>query len=734
MKKIVIILLSVFLLMCCAFGLTACVGGGDDSGDNPNTEQPNNPDDGNSSGEDEIPSDETPAITSVEGATIEGTDIYMFVDSETDSVPLLNKVIVSAGNWDLYSDILGQNRIPTKIASGSSGVLADGDNTFYIMLEDDNADLVNIYTLTIYRSYAIIVKYYDYMNKQIYSDFVYTGYEYVADYRYSTEGYTFNTWQEDGVDYTTRILWDDLSLRANMTPNSYTVALNTDGGTLEQAQHIVAYNSAYVFPIPKKIGYTFLGWYNGDIQITKNNGQSISVWKYTNVSSVSAKWEINQYTVSVDYVQEAGTITGVGKYDYNTNITLTASAAKIGYDFIGWFDGETLLTTSNTYNFTLPDRDMNFIAMYQIWEDLLPFNFTSTLTNCQITSIKDKSIKEIIVPDYVTSIRSGAFSGCNSLESITVPFIGSNANVTSTSEAACFGYIFGKKGFTYLIPKTLKSVIITDENITTIGDSAFKDCSELTNIVIPDGVKTIGWEAFEGCSNLTSIEIPSGVTSIGFSAFNGCSSLTSIEIPSGVTSIARYAFAGCKSLTNIEIPSDVTTIAEYAFSYCRGLNSIRIPCKVTDIGWTAFQHCDGLTKIEVDNNNIKYTSENNCIIEKATKKLILGCKNSIIPNDITYIASAAFSGCTGLVSIVIPNTVETIGTGAFSDCANLQKIVLPKSVTRIATGAFDNCPRLIIYAEATSKPLGWHLSGEGSNMEESWNPDKRPVIWGYTGE
>ena len=164
------------------------------------------------------------------------------------------------------------------------------------------------------------------------------------------------------------------------------------------------------------------------------------------------------------------------------------------------------------------------------------------------------------------------------------------------------------------------------------------------------------------------------------------------------------------------------------------MNSIRIPCKVTDIGWTAFQHCDGLTKIEVDNNNIKYTSENNCIIEKATKKLILGCKNSIIPNDITYIASAAFYGCTGLVSIVIPNTVETIGTGAFSDCANLQKIVLPKSVTRIATGAFDNCPRLIIYAEATSKPLGWHLSGEGSNMEESWNPDKRPVIWGYTGE
>ena len=95
-----------------------------------------------------------PEITQVEGATIAGTDIFMLVDHMTDSVALLNKVTVSSGSWDLYSDILGQNRIPTKIAAGSNGKLQDGDNVFYIMLENENGDRAEVYTLTIYRTDA----------------------------------------------------------------------------------------------------------------------------------------------------------------------------------------------------------------------------------------------------------------------------------------------------------------------------------------------------------------------------------------------------------------------------------------------------------------------------------------------------------------------------------------------------------------------------------------------------
>lgn len=164
-----------------------------------------------------------PKITQVEGATIDGTDIFMFVDHTTDSVALLNKISVSSGRWNLYSDILGQNRIPTKIAAGSNGKLQNGNNVFYIMLENENGDLAEVYTLTVYRSYAVAVNYYNHKNILVYSDTAYTGYEYALDYDYTAPGYTFNDWTENGTAYQTRVLWDKLSLYADMTANSYSV-------------------------------------------------------------------------------------------------------------------------------------------------------------------------------------------------------------------------------------------------------------------------------------------------------------------------------------------------------------------------------------------------------------------------------------------------------------------------------------------------------------------------------
>ena len=145
-----------------------------------------------------------PEITRVEGATINGTDIFMLVDHTTDNVALLNKVTVTSGRWDLYSDILGQNRIPTKIAAGSNGKLQNGDNVFYIMLENENGDLAEVYTLTIYRSYAIAVNYYNHKSNLIYSETAYTGYEYALNFDYATPGYTFNNWTENGIAYQAR--------------------------------------------------------------------------------------------------------------------------------------------------------------------------------------------------------------------------------------------------------------------------------------------------------------------------------------------------------------------------------------------------------------------------------------------------------------------------------------------------------------------------------------------------
>lgn len=126
-----------------------------------------------------------------------------------------------------------------------------------------------------------------------------------------------------------------------------------------------------------------------------------------------------------------------------------------------------------------------------------------------------------------------------------------------------------------IIPETIayKSKVL---KVTSIGRSAFSDCSGLTSIEIPNSVTTIGEYAFEYCFGLTSITIPNSVTRIGGSAFYGCSSLTSIEIPNSVTSIGNSAFSRCSSLTNVTIGNSVTSIENYAFSGCDSLASIRL--------------------------------------------------------------------------------------------------------------------------------------------------------------
>ena len=175
----------------------------------------------------------------------------------------------------------------------------------------------------------------------------------------------------------------------------------------------------------------------------------------------------------------------------------------------------------------------------------------------------------------------------------------------------------------------------------------------------------------------------------------------SFNIPStlggySVTSIGSFAFSGCTDLTSVTIGNSVTSIGYSAFYGCTGLTKIIIPSSVKEIDDNAFDICSKLIRISVDPDNMVYHSQNNCLIDIKEKKLIRGCKNSIIPSDgsVTSI-SYAFSGCTGLTSITIPDSVTSIDDYAFWGCTGLTSITIPNSVTSIGSKAFSGCTGLI---------------------------------------
>ena len=277
---------------------------------------------------------------------------------------------------------------------------------------------------------------------------------------------------------------------------------------------------------------------------------------------------------------------------------------------------------------------------------------------------------------------------------------------------------------------------VTTYSVTSIGSYAFQNCKSLTSIEIPNSVTSIGSYAFSGCSGLTGeLVIPDGVTSIEGFAFSGCTGLTGeLVIPDGVTSIEGSAFSGCTGLTSIEIPNSVTSIGSSAFRGCTGLTSIEIPSSVTSIDGSAFSGCTGLTNISVAAGNAKYDSRDNCnvIIETATNKLVFGCKNTVIPDEITSIGSYAFSGCTGLTSIEIPSSVTSIGSSAFSGCTGLRTVTSNATTAPYLDGdAFDTDRDMVLNYPEGSNYIAWgkyfsnfgylSKSGYDSNNNYYWN-------------
>ena len=589
-------------------------------------------------------------ILAVENATISGMDILLPVRESVDSVSLANAVTIGGkGTWRLYRDILGVQEIPTKIATGASGRLLDGDNVFYIVATSSDAQQIWTYTLTVHRSYQAAISI-----KDPYGDVydVESAYTYFETYSpdYSFDGYTVNSWtSSDPVWSEKGYVTGETSFTPVCTPNKYTATLDTNNGSLpDGAENTVSvtYDQTYRFPVPSRKGYTFNGWelFGTSELITDNKGVSDGIWEWPSDKIVRANWTINSYSVAaVAEDDKYGTVKGAGNYNYDSYVTLEA-VTNAGYVFIGWYDGDDVVGESEKLTFLMPDENLSYTAKWETDEAAKAFTFTSTPTSFTITAINDKNITSVVLPDYEgvsITIGENAYDGCTALTTLSLP-----------------------------------------ENVVSIGGKAFRNCTGLTSVTIPDSVNSIGAGAFSGCSSLESITIPfvgagTGNTSangyqyplgyiFGYASYTGgmgveqyyydSSSLSTrygyFYIPSSLRSVTVTggnilygAFRNCSMLTLVTLGESVWSIGRYAFYNCAGLTSVTMSDYVTDIGDYAFS----------------------------------GCTAEIIWGDnpyITNISSKAFNNYKG-VSIVVPDSVTSIGEGAFSGCSLLESITIP---------------------------------------------------------
>ena len=309
-----------------------------------------------------------------------------------------------------------------------------------------------------------------------------------------------------------------------------------------------------------------------------------------------------------------------------------------------------------------------------------PFSINSTLLN-------------VTLPESVTNVNGGsAFATCKNLVNI---YVDSNNNYYSSQD----GILYNKEQ-TVLIryPQGKQSGCTISDKTISIGNEAFSGCEKLTNVTIPDSVTVIGKSVFEDCSSLDNVVIPNSVTSIGNNTFKGCYSLTNVKLSDKMESISDWMFDGCTNLINIEIPANVTKIGVSAFARCSSLTSIMIPAKVEYIGKYlseggymdydttlikgVFEGCTNLLNINVDAENVNFSSKEGVLFDKEQKILFVYPEGKsseyIIPDGVTSIDGSAFANCVGLVSLTIPKSVVEIPVnryyGVFDGCTNLVNI------------------------------------------------------------
>ncbi len=325
------------------------------------------------------------------------------------------------------------------------------------------------------------------------------------------------------------------------------------------------------------------------------------------------------------------------------------------------------------------------------------------------SGIVAKNVEQLTLPDTLEKMYGGNFRRFAKVKELHIPgsiknFGCSLQNAGSleklyfdegVEEISANMMVYGCSNLSEIdLPSTLKMIS---------GSGAFEGATALTGIEFPKDVAfsdTITG-VFEDCTSLTSVSLPASVTKIPSHMFDGCTSLTSVTALSEIESIGDGAFRNCSSLTGIDFPGTLTSIGSSAFQGCASLVSVPNLSKVTKMGWGAFYECKKL-QASVDLSSLQNIPDNAFCY---TPVKIVGLCDSLrsigdwafiqsnvavqLPRTLEKIGNYAFYYGTLPEQFSIPDSVTSVGTAAFSGVDGVKDVTIGRGLTKIPSGMFD---------------------------------------------
>lgn len=643
--------------------------------------------------------------------------------------------------WSVYYDEGGRQGV-----SSPTVALEEGDNVFYMIIEN-NAGENKVYQVVIRRKPMYTVTFNTNGGENIASQEVMEG-ELATCQDPVKVGYVFNGWDFDFMQPITQ----DITVNASWIAKSFTIVYYANDGTEDSISQDVVYDSPVTFKNATAFGregYTLSGWN------TKTDGTGTQYALEESFEAFGlcesdlylyAQWTVNQYTLTASQnLAEAGTISGMGTFDYGTAQTLTAVSNE-GYTWLGWYSKEDVLVTSElTLTVTIGTEGQEYLAKWEVkkytitmdvsgGEPLLESTQTVTYGSDYTLTVPQKAGYEFWgwytgedgTGTKITTYYGGAISDWAFDEDITV-----YAKWDAVSYFIKYN-LDGGTGALNPLTYTIENQNITLQNPTRDGYTFTgwmgTGLTEATlNVVIPTGsygerTYTATWSANENTLHFDGNGATGG-TMTDIRAYSD----EVITLPKNEFTRDGYVFMGWAKTAFGEM--QYTDGAEYTmdvsnttlFAVWQEIEEITdeqgiVYTPSSDKSYYIVKNYNNsVESVEIADNHygipVKEIASN--AFEDSDMQTVT------IPDGITYIGYRAFANCNNLKEVTIPDSVEYVMDQAFFGCDNLEKAIVSSDINYFAVHVFEICNNVTIYCDATEKPVGWVLN---------WNCN-RPVVW-----